>query len=519
MKNVVELIRVSTEQQAAGDRGGIPAQREANKRTARIYGLHIVKTIEIVDVSGASVLTSPKMKELLRLMESPDIQGVVAKEFSRLMRPEKFTDYALLQQFIDTNTLLYLPEGPIDLASKMGRLLGTIRAAVAGLERREITERMQDAKEALRRAGKHPGGAPSLPYGVGYSKERGWYFTPGAEKVKQAFALFRSGQTSYNEIGQRLNIARTSVRFILENPIYTGWRVYDEKRDPSALGYVPGPDGRQGYRRKIKRAPDEVIRVRVLDGLVSEKDFARVQQLIELKRQKHWRVRSVTPGRYSYNGFLVCGDCGNLLYTHSSKYDFYLCKSRHTRERRRHSLEPCSNCYMLRTKLELKIDSLLGDKLQHPDFLSRVVEQYNGRNADTTRRPAFDQCAMTNKLTALAEKKQRILETFYDGVIDREQRNQLVEEIHREISAYRKLLLHSAPQPEPSLNQDVASLLALVEPFAEWEFLEREDKRELLRHLCPEISIYRYTIKSLTLNLLAQSGNEDSRSRRAGSPS
>ena len=95
-----------------------------------------MKSVEIVDVSGAAVLGSPEMRELLRLMESPDIQGVVTKEFSRLIRPEKFTDYALLQHFIDTNTVLYLPDGLIDLTSKTGRLLGTIRAAMAGIERR-----------------------------------------------------------------------------------------------------------------------------------------------------------------------------------------------------------------------------------------------------------------------------------------------------------------------------------------------------------------------------------------------
>ena len=133
MKNVIELIRVSTEQQAGDDRAGIPAQREANRRTARSHGLSIIRTIEIVDVSGASVLSSPQMQELLRLMESPEIHGVVTKEFSRLMRPEKFTDYAMLQQFIDTQTVLYLPDGPIDLASKGGRLMGTIRAAMAGM--------------------------------------------------------------------------------------------------------------------------------------------------------------------------------------------------------------------------------------------------------------------------------------------------------------------------------------------------------------------------------------------------
>src|SRR5712692_1039700 len=217
-KKVIELVRVSTEGQAGEDRAGIPAQRETNRRTAKAYGLEIVKTIEVVDVSGASVLASPDIQELLRLMESPDVHGVLAKEFSRLIRPEKFTDYALLQHFIDTGTVLYLPDGPIDLASKTGRLLGTIRAAIAGLERREIIERMNDAKEAIRRAGRHAGGASSLPYGVGYSKEQGWYYTAEAQKVKQAFEFFLSGTTGYTDIGERLNIPRTSIRFILENP-------------------------------------------------------------------------------------------------------------------------------------------------------------------------------------------------------------------------------------------------------------------------------------------------------------
>ena len=183
MKSAIELIRVSTEGQAGEDRAGIPAQRESNRRTAQVYGLTIVKSIEIVDVSGAAVLSSPQMQELMRMMKAPEIHGVVTKEFSSLMRPEKFTDYALLQQFIDTETVLYLPDGPIDLASKSGRLLGTIRAALAGLERREIIERMNDAKESMRRAGKHPGGESSLPYGVAYSPKTGWSYTVDAEKV------------------------------------------------------------------------------------------------------------------------------------------------------------------------------------------------------------------------------------------------------------------------------------------------------------------------------------------------
>jgi DNA invertase Pin-like site-specific DNA recombinase len=509
MKNAIELIRVSTEQQAGEDRAGIPAQREANRRTALVYGLTIVKTIEIVDVSGASVLKSPEMQELLRLMESSEIHGVVAKEFSRLMRPENFADFALLQAFVDSNTILYLPEGPIDFSSKTGRLMGTIRAAMAGMERREIVERMMDAKESMRRAGKHAGGANHLPFGVGYSDEKGWFYTADAEKVREAFRIFLSGETSYERIGERLNIPRTSVRFILENPIYTGWRVYDEKRDPSPTAYVPRPDGRQGYRKKMKRSADEVIRVRVMsDALVSDEDFARVQQTVELKRLKHWRSYEDKPARYTYNGFLACGDCGSLVYTFSSKYDFYHCKSSHPRERRKRALvglEQCTNRYMLRTKLEPKLNFLIGDKLCEPDFLERVVETYNEsllKDSPSSQGPQV----LTAKINQLQEKRSRVLDSFFEGLISKDECGPRIDAIDHDLDVFRNLLADSAQKQLPRSTDQIR---AALEPLAEWEFLEREDKRTLLANLCPEISVFRYKIKAVSLNLAALSAGCD----------
>ena len=509
MKSAIELIRVSTEGQAGEDRAGIPAQRETNRRTAQVYGLRIVKSIEIVDVSGAAVLSSPQMQELMRMMETPEIHGVVTKEFSRLMRPEKFTDYALLQQFIDTDTVLYLPDGPIDLASKSGRLLGTIRAALAGLERREIIERMNDAKESMRRAGKHPGVESSLPYGVAYSPKTGCSYTADAEKVRTAFHLFLSGETSYTVLSQKLHIPRTNVRFILENPIYTGWRVYREKRDPSAIGYVGRPGGRQGYRRKIERAPEEVIRVRVLDAILSEGDFSRVQQIIGLKKEKHWRSYAEAPSRYTYNGFLTCGDCASLLYTHTAKDEFYVCKSRNTREARLRAargLVPCSNSYMLRKKLEPKIDFLLGEKLRQPEFLSRVVDEFNAEIKSSISTADTERTIVNQKLANLEAKRRRILEAFFDGAIDKPERNNRIANIDSELSVFRKILLDSTPAV-PKVRTE-AGFEEILEPFAEWEFLERDDKRTLLATVCPEIRVERYVVKSLMLNELAEGGNE-----------
>jgi DNA invertase Pin-like site-specific DNA recombinase len=207
MKKVIELIRVSTEKQAATDRASIPAQRTVNRRTCQQYGLEIVRSIELADVSGASVLLAPEIQELMRLMQSPDIDGVVAREFSRLMRPENFADYALLQVFSDSRTVLYLPEGPIDLNNKTGRLMGTIRAAMAGMERTENLERIWSAKEEKRRRGELAQNSIVLPFGVGYEAGKGFYYEPKAERVREAFRQFLAGNQNYANLAAMVGVS------------------------------------------------------------------------------------------------------------------------------------------------------------------------------------------------------------------------------------------------------------------------------------------------------------------------
>jgi hypothetical protein len=371
-----------------------------------------------------------------------------------------------------------------------------------------MLRRLRDAKEAIRRAGKNAGGNSVLPYGVGYSKQNGWYYTPEIEKVKRAFQLFLGGETSYQRIGRELNIPGTNVRFIIGNPIDTGWRVYDKRRDPSPEAYFPRPDGRQGYRKKMLRAADEVIRIRVLEPIIDESEFARAQEMIEIKRQKHWRGRGETPNRYTYNGFLTCSACRELIYTHTGmKNEFYACKSRHPRERRKRALRgllSCENGYMLRWKLEPKIDHVLSDMLCRKEFLESIVNAHNEETRQDTK--AADQVTLNAQIASLKEKRRRVLDTFYEGLINKQERNARVEELEKEIAAYQKILLGSASSAEKERDLSVNDLLAIVEPFAEWAFLSRDEKRKLLGFLCPDISVFSYEIKSSQLNLNSQAG-------------
>jgi len=487
-KRAIELIRVSTESQAGDDRASIPAQRAVNRRTAVQYGLDIIRTIEISDVSGAAVLLAPEMQELLRLMASPEVHGVIAREFSRLMRPENFSDYALLQAFADTKTVLYLPDGPIDLSSKSGRLLGTIRAAMAGLERTEILERIWSAKEEKRRAGKMPQSAITLPFGVGYDRgaER-WYYTPEAEKVRAAFRLFLSGEMSYYSIGKALSIDPYSLRVIMRNPIYTGWRIIDKRRDPSAAAHKAGKDGRQADRPKILRAPEEVIRVRVIDvGLISEAEFRQAQALMDIKKTRHWRTRSNYEHRFVYNGFLTCAECGEVIYTHFRRRDYYICSGR---KRKAGCLTP----YMRRETLEPIIDSLLSDQLTNRTFLDSLSESWAVKNENS--RSESETVRLQSQLTALAAKRERVVDLFVEGVISRELRDERLAVIDRDLQVYSGLLMRESPVQQPTPEQ----LAHVFAPFFEWEFLGRDDKRQLLTVTIPEICVSKYRVVGLKL--------------------
>ena len=491
-KRVVGLIRVSTEGQAAEDRASIPSQRAINERTALTFGLSIVRSIEISDVSGASVLMAPEIAELVLLMHDPEIHGVVTREFSRLMRPENFSDFALLQEFVDTNTILYLPEGPIDFASDGGRMMGTMRAVMAGIERTEIRKRFWEAREIKRRKGELAASRVVLPFGVGYESGK-WFYTPYAERIRDAFKLFLAGDSNYRSLGRKVGIAPVSLREMMRNPIWTGWRVVDKKRDLSPAGKYPTKNGRQGDRKKIKRAPDEIIRIKVIDEpLISEDEFNQAQRIMEMKRTNFWRMNS-GPHRFTYNGFLACS-CQSLLYTKYRRDDYYVCKSR------------CGKPYQRRDILEPQLDRLFTNRLTKAPFLKRHVLAPLER-----KRPEGDAAQLKLQLKGLSGKRQRILDTYFEGVINGSERDTRLANIERE----SKLISIRLRQAKKQTELTVDTLVAAFAPFAEFDLLEREDKRALLNTLTPSIVASEYKVHGIWIGLDAGHGGTDSLPPRA----
>lgn len=478
-KRCLELLRVSTAGQAAADKASLPAQRAINRQTASQYGLTIIKTVELSDVSGAQVLLAPEIQEMLRLMNDPEIHGVIVREFSRLMRPENFSDYAMLQAFVESETLLYLPDGPIDFASDAGMLTGTMRAVMGGLERRELVKKMWRIKEQKRREGGFSQSKACLPFGVGYRGK--WFYTADAQRVAESFRLVLAGNVSYSGVGRAVGIEPYNLRNILRNPIYTGWRVIDRRRDPSPRAKRAGTNGRQGHRPKIKRAPEEVIRVKVIDDpLISESDFNQVQRILTQKRERFQRMNS-GPHRWTYNGFLLCGDCRSLLYTKSRRDDYYVCKVK------------CGASYQRRDTLDPHLDKLFTKRLTSPAFLKRHILAPMRR-----QKPVQDNGAQLRaQLESLDGKRQRVLSAYFDGVISVSEREARLTEIVTQTRVVKGMLARHRPTSQLTLE----TLAEAFAPFAEFDLMNRDDKRQLLNTLTPEIVVSKYQVKGMFIGL------------------
>jgi DNA invertase Pin-like site-specific DNA recombinase len=495
-KKVIELIRVSTAGQAAADRASIPAQRAINRKTAAQYGLDIVRSIEIADVGGADVLRAPEILEMLKLMEQPEIVGVVCREFTRLMRPDNFADYALLQAFVDSCCTLYLPDGPVDFASKSGRFMGTVKAAIGGMEKTEMLERAWGGKEAKRRRGELAQNRIVLPFGVDYENGK-WSYQPAeAQKIRQAFRQVLTGKVNYNAIAKQLGVTPRGAALILRNPIWKGWRILDKKRDPSSKARYAGKDGRQADRRKMPRPEDEIIRVRVIEKpLLSEVDWAKAQEIMGRKAQLHWREgrrQGTNPSRFTYAGFLRCAACGGPVHSVLARKDYYVCKAS------REKPHGCDSSYMAREALETTLDRTFGKLLTRPAFVQRCIAQL--RRETKVRAGTVDREELEDAAARLEAKRGRILDTYLEGVLSATERDARLVAVDADLAALRTQLaaLDAAAAP-PALTPEL--LEKRLAPLKDWERWTAEQKRRALAVLAPSILVANGHVTSIGLAL------------------
>lgn len=525
-KSVIALIRVSTLAQTAEDKYGIPAQKEACERIARVNGLVIKWWFQIEDVSGSAVRRSPIMRELLSVVKSGLCDGIVMKEESRLMRR---ADSEILQLLEANRVKLYLVDAVIDFSNASQKLLGNIKFNFSEYERDLIRERMVGGKTSKRRRGEWHCGNNSVAYGLELYKDgaadRLRVDKKTIDRVVRLFEAFIQGGgfTSFAQLARETGIPYDSIDYILRNEIYTGYHVTQRTADPTRNEYRS--DGSLRYQRKREIPVEERERVKMLeDAPISATVFAQAQKLLALRKEMRVKVREGVEDPFLFRGLLRCAECGRRMITisytnkgaNNFRAEYYVCQGAHGARTPQATwrIKPrtCPTRRIRREVLEPILDDIIIRRLANPKFLSEVI----AAQADTNEATAEEKLERLNlEIEETSRSIERNQMLFVRGKINQATFDEIDGQLQLELRASRTAL----EKMRPNLARITPEIwVPIAKQFKQWRKLAQAQKRTLLSTITQTFNVAGYAgkryhetvvkVKGLSLNLSGKGGED-----------
>ncbi len=483
-QRVIAFFRVSTEEQAHKDRAGLPRQRASVTKTALFRNLEIVEEIELSNVSGSEVRGAPAFAEMMRKVKDKEVDGVVVSEIDRLIRPNDLADLEVLDIFRRAGATLHTEGSAHTQSSVEGILQSRLGAIFAGYERLLIKKRYQDAKESKRREGKCPSASITLPLGVAYTRNPdAWHYTPEVEKVKEAFRLVdEEGCTNLTDLSNAVGIAPRTLWNLLRNPIFAGWRIYDKKRGEEKYFRR---DAKQADRRKVPRAPDDVIRVKVFDIPAVDADrFERVQQILGEKGAK-WRRQRESIEINLGTGLAVCSHCGRKLYASSgrrssgSRPGYYCCAANYYLNKQKGLSCPQPN--VRKDHLDKTLISFITKFLASEEVVTELAAKLQTPEPDNSQQ-------IQEQIKSLEREKARLLTAYVKGIIEEHELAAGRDEINSKIQE-ASLRLSKGAEKRRQKKEDAHNLRLLVKACATFKSITtRAEQQVALRGLLAKVA-------------------------------
>jgi DNA invertase Pin-like site-specific DNA recombinase len=308
--NIIWLTRVSTDDQ------DVRRQYADMEKTRAKFNLNVVRTLELVGVSGTSTPTQPQIQEMLKELADPNIHGIGLSALDRLWRPREYGSFAILDPFVKQGQKIWSTrDGEIDPGSDEGFDKCISGGGRSGAEWRELKRRTTGGRIETLQDGALDCGCP--PYGYVYvpkwrnreetGKQRGGRFDldpaealPGVTKqnvIRWIFEWRRSGMSRYSIAKELSAKGILSARGSL-------WGQIPIKQLTRNRTYI-GQHVRCGIVVPCPAIIDETL-------------FNEVQALTDDIRRKHvGRPPRITD--YLLRGFLFCAKCGHRCMTNPGK--------------------------------------------------------------------------------------------------------------------------------------------------------------------------------------------------------
>jgi DNA invertase Pin-like site-specific DNA recombinase len=456
MKQALGLIRVSTDAQ------DVQRQRTDLKKLEKMYGIHIVRTLELVGVSGTTMLTNQQTRQLLREVAQPGIDGLAASSVDRVIRPKRGRDFGILDELQDEKKHLWtVRDGHMDLGTPEGWERAMAASLRAGSELQEILRRVRDGKAEKKAKGRAVNGDNALPDGLRFDKRTGWSYEPvELAKITKAYQALFEDRYSLSEIERLVGWPRGRIR-TLKNATWKGLRVYPPTADREEPLEVPLP----------------------LQPVLTEEQWNRAQAL--LAKRKTWS-KATADLRHLGAGLLAC-ECHNRYYSHCDKrrgkHDSYHCASRQ-------GGRGCGVARLRRLAVDAAIVRIVEEYLTDAKFLKAIFQRLE-------QTPQPDTCVEREKeLAKLAARRKKWIEQYDAERITKQEFEEKMDAAQKAIRAL-EVSMPVAPPPLPDYSAVTAGLVETLASFRTLPFLEQ---RTALKLVVRSFQVIDGTIPEITLS-------------------
>ena len=379
--------RVSTDIQV--DNYSLDAQKERLKAYALYKEMEIVGEYCDEGKSGKSIEGRTEFKKMMDDItnEKDNIDYVLVFKLSRFGRntADVLNSLEIIQEY---NVNLYCIEEGIDSGNGTGKLILTILAAVAEMERENIAVQTMEGRKQKARQGEWNGG--QAPIGYKLENHNLIINEEEAKIVRLTFDKFVNTTMGANGVAKYLNsngirkkkyknsilnlFSAHHIKLILDNEVYCGKIAYGKRKTEKVKGTT-----KKIYQEKYMLCEGKH------EAIVSEELWQKAQEKRKRTGNRYEKTYNLER-EHLLSGILKCPVCGSPLYGNISHkkdgkiYYYYMCKHKRTE-----SGHKCTYKKQLREeKINEAVIEVIKNLVNNPKF-AEAIKLKIGSKIDTAK--------------------------------------------------------------------------------------------------------------------------------------
>lgn len=431
-------------------------------------------------VTGSTLFGRPEMLRLLQDIEQDKYTAIVCMDIDRLGRNSQKDTGIILETLKEHNIKIITPSKTYDLNNDFDEQSVEMQSFLARQEYKSITRRLRRGTEKSCEYGYHIGEPPFGYERIYIDKHPTLKPIPEqAEAVKMIFDMYVNQRYGSYTIANKLNalgikprksdtFSRTTVQFILKNPIYTGKIVWNKRK------HIKKKFPTDKHRSVLNPESEWIVSDGIHQPIISQELFDRAQEIIKCNTHPPSYTGEL---KNVFAELLFCANCGSAIQRqHSSKNGLparYLCVN-----------NGCTASVVTYAVENFVIATL--KQIVHDAKTNRVIKtKYNAKSESQkiAYRTAIAQAE--KNLKTVDKQRNKLYDLLEQGVYDTAvfmQRNAALSEkretIEKELTKYKDLL--SKLQDKPDIQELLPVMTYLLKNY---DILSIAEKNELYKKL------------------------------------